>query len=453
MRKCRFFAAILSLIVALAALCPAAMALEQPELSAKAALLMDAKYDQVLYEKNADTRLEPASLTKVMTAMLVLEAVDAGQLSMSQEITVRSVYHQGSYYGFEVGDKLRVEDLLYCMMVSSANDAASILARTVDEDEETFAARMNAKAAELGCTNTNFVNPHGMPVEGHYSTARDMYLIARKAMEHETFRTIVATKQYTMPAIPKSDGSGETESRKIYNTNALLSNWHFGSDYLYSKAIGIKTGTASGNNYCLLSAAQDEEQYLICVVLEAPMVPLDNGKNDRRQFSESRQLLDWGFNNFSRREIVDTVTPIAQVGVTLSATEHVLVRPEAQLERTLPNDMDTDKVVRTIQLDSDSVDAPVEEGQVLGKLVLTYEGETLGAVNLVAVRTVERSALLYRLNQIKKLLCHPIVRIVAAVAVVAIVVLVLRKILTPSRRNRYGSKRYSGRRNYRGRRR
>ena len=452
MKKCRFLAAILSLTLMAALFCPATLALEQPELSAKAALLMDAKYDQVLYEKNADQRMVPASLTKVMTAMLVLDAVDEGRLRMDQVITASNTFTKGlsangSTQNIRAGEQMTLQDLLCCLLIPSANEAANILAETVDGDVDTFVARMNAKAAELGCKDTQFANPHGLYHPDHYSTARDLYLIARKAMENELFRNIVSTKRYEVPA------TNMHEARVFYNTNALLVTWYYLDSYLYEKAIGIKTGTTDEGGYCLLSAAQDEEQYLICVVLDAPMIPLENGRNDRRHFAESRQLFDWGFNNFSRRQIVDTATPIAQVDVTLSATDHVLVRPDSQLERTLPNDMDLTKVTQTVHLDSDTVAAPVEEGQVLGKLVLAYEGEELGTVDLVSVSSAERSAFLYYLHQIKQFCSHPIMRVILAIAVIAIVILVLRKILTPSRSSRYGSRRYSGRRNYRGRRR
>lgn len=451
MRKCRFPAVILLLVMTALLLCPAAMALEQPELSAKAALLMDAKYDQVLYEKNADQRMVPASLTKVMTAMLVLDEVDAGRLRMDQVVTASDTFAKGlaangSTQNIRAGEQMTLSDLLYCLLVPSANEAANILAETVDGSVEKFVERMNAKAAELGCEGTQFANPHGLHHPDHYSTARDLYLIARKAMENEIFRTIVSTKRHEVPA------TNMHEARVFYNTNALLVTWYYLDSYLYDKTIGIKTGTTDEGGYCLLSAAQDEEQYLICVVLDAPMIPLDNGRNDRRQFTESRELFKWGFDNFSRRQIVDTATPIAQVDVTLSATDHVLVRPAAQLERTLPNDMDLSKVTQTVHLDSETVAAPVEEGQVLGKLVLAYEGEELGAVDLVSVSAAERSAFLYRLHQVKRFFTHPIVRILTVIAVIAIVVLVLRRLLTPSR-GRYGSRRYSGRRNYRGRRR
>lgn len=452
MRKCRFLTLVLFFVITAAALCPGALALEAPDLMAKAALLMDAKYDQVLYEKNADQRMVPASLTKVMTAMLVLDEVDAGRLRMDQVVTASSTFTKGltangSTQNIRAGEQMSLQDLLYCLLVPSANEAANILAETVAGSIELFVERMNAKAAELGCENTQFANPHGLHHPDHYSTARDLYRIARKAMENEIFRTIVATKRYEVPA------TNMHEARVFYNTNALLVTWYYLDSYLYDKTIGIKTGTTDEGGYCLLSAAQDEEQYLISVVLDAPMIPLANGRNDRRHFTESRELFRWGFDNFSRRQIVDTATPIAQVDVTLSTTDHVLVRPAAQLERTLPNDMDLSKVVQTVRLDSESVPAPVEEGQVMGKLLLTYEGEELGTVDLISVSGAERSGLLYRLHQVKMFFSHPIVRILTAIAVIVAVVLILRGVLTPSRRGRYGGRRYSGRRNYRGRRR
>ncbi len=451
MKRYRFLTGFLSLIMVALSLCPAALALKQPEPMAKAALLMDAQYDQVLYEKNADKRMVPASITKVMTAMLVLEAVDEGTLALDQMITASNTFTSGlSVYGstqnIKPGEQMSLLDLLYCLLVPSANEAANILGETVDGSVEAFVRRMNERAKELGCKDTQFVNPHGLHHPDHYSTARDLYLIARKAMENETFRKIVSAKRYEVPATNMS------EARELYNTNGLVSALHYGG-YVYDKAIGIKTGTTDEGGYCLLSAARDDEQYLICVVLDAPLIELEGGKYDRRQFSDSRTLFQWGFDNFSRREIVDTATPIAQVDVTLSGVDHVLVRPADQLERTLPNDMDLSKVVQTVQLDSETVAAPVEEGQVLGKLHLSFEGEEIGTVDLIAVNAVERSEWLYRLHQVKVFFSHPIVRIISIVVGIVVAGLILRAILTPPSQRRYGSRRYNGRRSYRGRRR
>ena len=448
----RLAALLLSMAAVLGLFIPAASAAPAPEVSAGAALLMDAANDELLYEKNAHKKMYPASLTKVMTALLVLEAVEAGQLSTEQTVTASSTFSAGlSIYGssqnIKAGEQMSLLDLLYCLLVASANESANILAETVAGDVDTFVARMNERAAQLGCENTHFANAHGLHDDNHYTTAHDIYLIARAAMENKTFRTIVSSKRHEIAPTNLSD------KRLFYSTNALLVTWFYRESYLYDKAIGIKTGTTDEGGYCLLSAAEDEGRYLICVVLNAAMVEKPDKSMDRRQFSESRALLQWGFSNFRRQQIVDTDTPLAQVAVTLSDTDHVLVRPASKLERTLPKDLDLSAVKQTVHLNSDSVAAPVEEGQVLGTLTLSHGDQTLGQVDLVAVSAVERSTLLYRLHQIKSLFRHTAVKLIFGLLVLALAVFILYKILKPSRRSRYGSKRYGSRANYRGRRR
>ena len=242
------------------------------------------------------------------------------------------------------------------------------------------------------------------------------------------------------------------KARLFYSTNALLVTWYYRESYIYDKTIGIKTGTTDEGGYCLLSAAKNGEDYLISVVLNAPMLELEGGGTDRRQFSESRDLFKWGFSNFTRRQIVDTDTPLAQVEVTLSQTDHVLVRPAHQLERTLPRDLKLEDIKQEIVLDSETVQAPVEAGQPLGKLTLTYQGQELGQVDLVAVSAAERSRLLYYLDQIQSFFQYTVAKLIAVLLILALAFLILRKtVLRP--RSRYGS-RYSGRRrNYTGRRR
>lgn len=451
MKPYRLVSLLLTLLLLAGALSPGACAVQAPEITAGAALLMDAANDEVLYEKNANNRMYPASLTKVMTALLVLEAVDAGQLSLDQIITASSTFSagltaNGSTQDIKPGEQMCLRDLLYCLLVASANEASNILAETVSGNTASFVDLMNQRALALGCENTHFANAHGLHDDDHYTTAHDIYLIARAAMENDTFRTIVSTRSYEIPA------TNMHKARLFYSTNALLVTWYYRESYLYDKAIGIKTGTTDEGGYCLLSAARDGEDYLISVVLNAPLVELEGGGTDRRQFTESRELFRWGFSNFERRQIVDTDTPLAQVNVTLSKTDHVLVRPAHQLERTLPRDMKQEDIKQEITLDSETVQAPVSAGQPLGKLTLTYQGEELGVVDLIAVSAAERSELLYRLDQISSFFQHAGVKLIAVVLILALAILILRKTLLRPR-SRYGS-RYSGRRrNYTGRRR
>lgn len=451
MKKYRLVSLLVTLVLLAGVLSPAAHAAQAPEITAGAALLMDAVNDEVLYEKNAYDRMYPASLTKVMTALLVLEAVDEGRLSLDQVVTASTTFTagltaNGSTQDIRPGEQMSLLDLLYCLLVASANEASNILAETVDGSVSAFVERMNQRAQALGCQGTHFSNPHGLHADDHYTTAHDIYLIARAAMENDTFRTIVSSRSHEVPA------TNMHKARLFYSTNALLVTWYYRESYIYDKAIGIKTGTTDEGGYCLLSAARDGEDYLISVVLNAPILEKEGGGSDRRQFTESRELFKWGFSNFERRQIVDTATPLAQVEVTLSKTDHVLVRPAAQLERTLPRSVKQEDIKQEIHLDADTVQAPVTAGQPLGKLTLTYEGQTLGEVDLVAVSAAERSELLYRLDQIRSFFQHAWVKLIAVVLILILAVLILRRmVLRP--RSRYGSRRYSGRHNYTGRRR
>lgn len=451
MKKYRLVSLLVTLVLLAGVLSPAVHAAQAPEITAGAALLMDAANDEVLYDKNAYDRMYPASLTKVMTALLVLEAAEEGRLSLDQVITASTTFTagltaNGSTQDIRPGEQMSLLDLLYCLLVASANESANILAEAVDGSVSTFVERMNQRAQALGCQGTHFSNPHGLHADDHYTTAHDIYLIARAAMENDTFRTIVSSRSHEVPA------TNMHKARLFYSTNALLVTWYYRESYIYDKAIGIKTGTTDEGGYCLLSAAKDGEDYLISVVLNAPILEKEDGGSDRRQFTESRELFKWGFSNFERRQIVDTATPLAQVEVTLSKTDHVLVRPAAQLERTLPRSVKQEDIKQEIHLDADTVQAPVTAGQSLGKLTLTYEGQALGEVDLVAVSAAERSELLYRLDQIRTFFQYAWVKLIAVVLILLLALLILRRmVLRP--RSRYGSRRYGGRRNYTGRRR
>ena len=452
MKKCRLASIFLALALVLPALAPAAQAADPPEVTAGAALLMDAANDELLYEKNADQRMYPASITKVMTALLVLEAVEAGQLSLDQVITASNTYQSdlsanGSTQNIRPGEQMSVLDLLYCLLLASANEAANILGEAVDGSVSAFVEHMNRRAQELGCENTSFVNAHGLHDDNHYTTAHDIYLFARQAMTNDTFRDIVSTQYYRVPA---TNLSGE---RLFYNSNALLVTWYYSESYIYDRAIGIKTGTTDEGGHCLLSAAEDGDRYLICVVLNAQQVVQEDGSVDRRQFSESRRLLQWGFSNFLRQPIVDTDTPVDQVSITLSEVDHVLVRPAQQLERTLPSDLDLSQIQQEVHLDSATVQAPVAAGQVLGSLTLRYQDEVLGEVDLVAVDSVERSELLYRIYCVQNFFQNYGVYLAVAVVVLAVALVILR-LTVFGRRARYGSRSRRARGgNYRGRRR
>jgi len=445
MKKYRIFSFFLAVLLLSSLFLLPVHALEEPEITAGAALLMDAANDEVMYEKNARELMYPASLTKVMTALLVIEAMEAGQLTIDQIITAgpginSDLTADSSTQGIRTGEQMTVKDLMYCLLVASANESANVLADAVAGSRAAFVEKMNQRAQELGCESTHFVNTHGLHDDDHYSTAHDIYLIARQAMTHEVFRTIVSARRYEVPA------TNMHKSRLFYNTNALLVTWYYHESYIYDKAIGIKTGTTDEGGLCLLSAAEDDDQYLICVVLNAERVKKADGSSDRKQFTETKALYQWGFSNFTRREIVDLDTPLAQVGVTLSEIDHVLVRPAAQIERTLPRSMNLEDIEQTVTLNSDSVQAPVAAGQVLGSLTLRYEGKELGTVDLVAVNDVELSEMLYKIDRMQAFLAMPTVRLGFALLVISFAILLLRLTLFRPRRGSRGRSGYTGRR-------
>ena len=220
---------------------PQASAVDLPQVNAKAALLMDYESGRMLYGLNERDTEYPASITKVMTALLTLEAVDQGVLTLDQQVAAPSLVNDmdptGSSADIKEGEVLTVEQLLYCMLVISANETCNILGEAVSGTVDAFVAKMNQRAQELGCKNTHFANTTGLTQSGHYSSAWDIYLITREAMKHDVFMTIVNTKAYTVPATNMTD-----KERELHSTNALISNWRM-TGYLYSGAQGIKTGT------------------------------------------------------------------------------------------------------------------------------------------------------------------------------------------------------------------
>lgn len=416
-----------------------AMALEDPQPQCTAALLVDATYDEVLYEMNAHEKRYPASITKIMTTLLTLEAVDRGELSLDDVITAPQGIYSGlsadsSTANIKSGEQMTLRDLLYCALVASANESCNVLAYAVSGDTETFVALMNRRAAELGMTGTHFSNTHGLHDDDHYTTAWDIWLMASEAMKNETFREIVSTTHYFVPATNISD------QREFYNTNGLLTSSYY-SGYVYQPAIGIKTGTTGQAGYCLVSAAEQDGRTLYCVVLGAELVKQEDQSYKRMNFVESTRLLKWGFDNFSCRVILEGSDPLDQVEVTLSDTEHVLVRAEGSIAALLPNDVNAEDFTRTIVKNAECVEAPVAEGQVLGSVTLSYNGADYGSLDLVALNDVERSDLLYYIDRAEKFISQTWFKAAVVIFVLFLLILI---IAIRRRRRRRRRRSYSG---------
>ena len=451
MKKYRLFALMLVVSIITTMLLPfQSMALEDPGLTCKNAILIDANYDEVLYEKGGYDKVYPASITKVMTALLTLEAIDEGKLTAQTQITASAtaakIPEGSSTANIQAGETLTVEQLLYCLLLPSANEAAQILAEAVGGDIDTFVGMMNDKAKELGCQNTHFANPHGFHDPDHYTTPYDITRFMKAAMEYELFQEIVTSPNYTIPATNLS------EQRIVRNSNALTSNWTY-TDYLYGPGTGGKTGSTDEAGKCLVETAKKGDTYLISVIMGSGEITLENGEVKQGQFYETIKLLNWGFDNFKRTVISEDSEVVAKVNVTLSTqTDQVMVRPSGSIARTLPKDVNVEEMEKEINLFSDTVEAPIEQGKVLGTMVLTYQGEVYGTLDLVADSSVERSELLYRLDRIEKFFANWWVKLLIIVVVVAVVALLLR-IFVFRKRRRYAGMSASRRGRYSGRRR
>ncbi len=439
---------LLSILMTGLLLTPQAAALEAIDTKATAALLVDLDGDMVLYAKNETQKRFPASITKVMTALLVLEAVDEGKLSLTQEITAKESAFKGldpdgSSAGIEPGETMSVENLLYCMLLVSANETCHILAEAVDGDVPTFVEHMNRRAQELGCTNTHFVNPSGLHNPDHYTTAWDIFLIAREAMKNETFMKLCNTVAYEVPATNKS------EPRELHTTNSLISNWRI-LGYLYDGASGIKTGTTEEAGHCLVSSASRNGRTLICVVLGCK-----GNDNTIESFSETARLYDYGFNNFSTQTVLEKNEMIQEVPVALSKeSSAVVVHPAHDATAILPNDVKPEDLTRTVTLNAETALAPIAAGDVLGKITLSYNDRECATVDLLAQYDVSASRFLTVKYQILQFFHKTLVQVILVLLVLlAAGIFVWIKFFRPNRR--YGARRpqYKGHRSYRGRRR
>ena len=423
---------------------------EDPDIQAKAALLVDANTGAIVYAKNEHQELYPASLTKIMTALLVVEAIDKGQLTLEQEVTasatISSLDTDGSTANIKPGEIMTIEQLLYCMLVVSANEACVILAETVAGSVDAFVAQMNEKAQALGCKNTHFVNPTGLHDSQHYTSAWDLYLITKEALTHQDFVRISDTGDITLPA------TNLHEARSLHSTNYLISVWR-SRGYINKNAHGIKTGSTSEAGHCLVSSAAKGSLSFISVVLGCDRLTLEDGEIRTMSFYETNRLFQWGFDNFSYKTILTADEYPKEVAVSLSKIDHVTVHPARDVEILMPNGLEPEDLERTLVL-QDPVEAPVTEGQVLGTIQLAYQGTVCATEDLLALNDVEASRLLTFWRDVKLFFAKPAVKIAGVVLAVLLVVVLLWKLIFGRRRYRYGRRvGFSRRESYRGRRR
>lgn len=403
-----------------------------PQLVSEAAILIDRDSGRVLFEQNADKRLYPASTTKIMTAILVLENLQLDSVVAASYDAVMSIPVGGSNMGLLEGEQLTVEQLLYGVLVESANEACNVLAEYMCGDVDSFVVKMNEKAQQLGMQNTKYLNAHGLHSPEHYSTARDLSIVARYAMQNEKFREIVSTAQYTIEPTNKY-----AKVRTLNNTNYLI-NAYQNASYYYPKATGIKTGYTSAAGNCLVSSASQAGTNFICVTLNAK--PQANAVYS---FIDSKALFEYGFSNYETRRIIKSGEFISEAKVgEAQGVDTVALTANEDLNGLLPVGTDLSAVTKTVVLD-ENILAPVAVGDVLGSAVYSYGGYELGKVELVASAEVKRDLFVFIMNRIFGFFNNWWVKIPLIILIILILyVYIKRRIKRKRRRNYLRSKRY-----------
>lgn len=336
---------------------------KMPEIEAKSALLMEATTGRILGEMNADEALPPASVTKIMTLLLVMEAIDAGKLSLDDMITAsaNAASMGGSQIFLKEGETMRAEDLIKSVVIASANDAAVALAEHISGSEEAFVAQMNARAAELGMTNTVFENTNGLDdsVSRHLTSARDIALMSRALLAHPQILNYTTVWMDTI-----RDGSFG-----LTNTNRLIR--------FYRGATGLKTGSTSRAGFCISATAERDGLHLISVIMGAPSRDIRN--------EGAKALLDWGFANYSfYSHTLEIEEPIyVRGGVTSSCVLRC-----TPFSAVLPKES-TGKVEFTLSV-PESVSAPLCAGEKAGEVIYSCDGEEIGRADVLFAESVEK---------------------------------------------------------------
>ncbi|MCD8116634.1 MAG: D-alanyl-D-alanine carboxypeptidase [Oscillospiraceae bacterium] len=433
MKKFKILSLILIIVLALGLFPVSASALDDPTVSASAAVLMNADTGDILFEKNGSATVQPASTTKMMTALLVVEAIEDGTISLTDEVTA----YQDCQYNMEddssnanpaiePGEIMTVEDLLYCAMLQSANEACNILAEYVSGSISDFVELMNQRAEELGCTGTHFSNTNGLEASDHYTTAEDFAIIAKEAVTHAMFLTVCGAASYTV------DATNMAEARSLTNTNQLLIST---SDYYYAYAYGIKTGYFSNAGYCLVSAANYNDMNVICVVMGSTT---SNG-----QFADTLTLYDWVFSNYSYVQLLSsTETLIASVPVEMGTTDSTGARASSAVTALLPSDYDTSDLEYRVTLyyeqeGESGLEAPVNAGDVIGEVSVVLNGEVYGTSSLVVTYSVEMSRANYLRSQIKSMFQEPVVRRIITILIILLAAYILLVVFYRIQRRRH----------------
>lgn len=343
---------------------------------ATSAILMDAASGQILYEKESHKELPPASVTKLMTLLVAADAVASGKVKLTDKVTASENASKlgGSQIYLEPGETFTLEQMLIAIAVGSANDGCVAVAEHIDGTHEAFVEEMNSKAQALGLKNTHFVNAYGLPAEGHYTSAFDLAMISREALNYPLVRKLTSMKEYDL-----RDGKF-----KLWNTNKLLW-WYPGAD-------GFKTGWTNEAKYCLASTVERNGLRLICVVMGVPQV--------RGHFTESVKIYNYGFAKYEFKQFAPATQKQGVVKVRKGIEDEVNAITEKSLGSTVEKGKDKNFWVET-KLNPE-ISAPILKGQKLGEVLLYRNDQLQASVNLIADHPIARAGLAEQMTRTLK---------------------------------------------------
>lgn len=364
------------IILLLILIIPVTVKAEELDLAAKSSILIEASTGEILSEKNSDEKLAPASMTKIMTMLLIMESLEKNEYSLEDKVNIstNAASMGGSQVFLEAGSELKVKELLKAIAIASANDAAVAMAEYTAGSTESFVNLMNEKAASLGCTNTTFKNVHGLDTEGHLTTAKDMSIMARELLKHEEILTFSSIYE---EFLNKPDGS----STWMVNTNKLIK--------YYNGLDGLKTGFTKNAGYCLTATAKRNNMRLISVVMNEPTT--------EKRSSDTIKLLNYGFANYKIKVVMPKDQDLGSIEIKNGKKETVgikLTEDATNLESI------SDNKKYGFNINVDKIKAPIKVGDIIGKLEITIDGSVKKEIPITVKEDVKKANIwdLYKRN-------------------------------------------------------
>ncbi|NLL82408.1 MAG: D-alanyl-D-alanine carboxypeptidase [Tissierellia bacterium] len=355
-----------------------AVAFAELEVTCKSALLMDYNTGKVIFAHNEHEKLPPASVTKIMTLLLAMEAIDSGKLKMDDKVVISQYASSmgGTQIYLEQGEVQTVEDLIKAVSIRSANDAAVALGEAISGTNEGFINLMNERAKTLGMNNTHFVNSSGLPTENHYTTAYDIALMSRELMKHSDIQKYLTTYMEDILV-----GRAKDDTQVMVNTNKLIRD--------YEGTTGIKTGSTNEAKYCLSASAKRGDLYLISVILGA--------ETSNIRFNEATKLLDYGFANYDSIAIGKKGDVIAKIPIEKASQRNIELVLERDSFALLPkgNSGNLKKEVNY----KENIKSPIKQGDVLGSLTILLDNKEIEKINLIAKNDVENAKIFLMLKR------------------------------------------------------